>query len=411
MTASLLPPNATPLERALEDTFAGRFAALHPAVIASVWDPDTCPAEALAFLAWQLSIDLWDNAWPETKKREACRNALLLHSRKTTIAGIRDHLTLAGAELRKVIRPPARGFSRAAMTEDQRKAWLDGLPQIRIYPFATRTIARHRGFFTGPGARHQFHGGVGLGAGALLRDTRGAQLLGRRATLYDRGEETPVTLTGAEDGVVTRVLLGRAETRRSWYRAGGHSRRCSLGHGFHKGSLADLQAVTIRAGDDAPLAAVTRGLQPVDVRPQRIAQPRTAPAARAFFGRHGRFLRASHGPLLIYDRYALFDPERLGARRKVLSWNGVGRAGIPAFTAELKVQVPMLRARRRSGRWNGVGFRKRADMTPLANAIEAVRAAKAARDTILIDVATIRPAAFGRGLRFGTFQFGQLVAA
>ncbi|QQN73171.1 phage tail protein I [Croceicoccus sp. YJ47] len=430
----LLPPNATAFERAFEDATAAR-ASLPVHLVRDVMDPDRCPADYLGFLAWHYSIDLWDDDWPETKKRNVCRNALALHRGKTTLAGIRAHLDLVDVKLVRAIRPPARGFMRGAMTDAQRAAWRDDLPQIRLYPFAHRAIApRAHGFYTGPGARRQFHGGgsfaevtlaIGTGDGIALgglsgearsidapatpvafhRRSRGPMLYGRRATFHDRGEEQDVAFAHIEGGTVTRVFLANSGSRRSWHGRG-------FGTGFLTRSRAELGIVTIRADDNAQALAATRGMQPVDVRPQRIAQPRIAPAPRAFFGRqhHGRggFLMRSAAPLFLYDRIALHVPERMGARRRALSWHGHDRFGIDPYSSELKLAVPMRRPRRRSGRWHRAGFRKAADMTALAKAIEAVGVSKALRDTIRLDTTNHRRAAFASDLQFGDFTFGQL---
>jgi hypothetical protein len=68
----------------------------------------------------------------------------------------------------------------------------------------------------------------------------------------------------------------------------------------------------------------------------------------------------------------------------------------------------MVRKKRTSGRWHGAGYRKAADMAPLTRAIEAIRVSKAFRDTVLIDTHTEGRVAFGSGLRFGEFVFGQI---
>nr|WP_275588909.1 phage tail protein I [Croceicoccus hydrothermalis] len=340
-----MPPNAGGFERAFEDATAAR-AALPVHLVRDVMDPDRCPADYLGFLAWHYSIDLWDDEWPEAKKRNVCRNALALHRGKTTLAGIRAHLDLVDVKLVRAIRPPARGFLRGAMSDAQRQAWRDDLPQIRLYPFATRTIARPaHGFCTGPGARRQFHGGgsfaevalvIGTGNGAALgglsgvahstdapakpvafhRTSRGPKLHGRRATFHDRGVEQDIAFADIEGGTVTRFFLANARSRRSWH-GKGH------GTGFLAHSRAELGIVTIRADADAQALAATRGMAPVDVRPQRIAQPRIAPAPRAFFGRqhHGRagFLMRSAAPLFLYDRIALHAARRMGARGRTPS--------------------------------------------------------------------------------------------
>lgn len=432
MTALLLPRNRTDFEKAVETVNAERYP-LPAHLVKAVWSPDNCPSDLLGYLAEQLSVDVWEDSWPDVKKREVCRNALLLHRLKTTPAGIRAHVALTGATVLKIIRPPARGSLRGAMTEEMRLAWLDSLPQVRIYPFARKTFALERHFANGKGVSKQFHSarpvrayGMGIETDdgtvilgyetralvtdeplvvhGFLRTSRGKQLYGRRATYYDRGEEFDVTLSGDESNIVERVMLRRERVDRVWHGFG------FQGRGYLSASDAASNVVSIRASDDAESFAIERGVEPVDVRPQRIAQQRIAPDARAFGGRHrpGTFLLPTYAPLLIYDRIALNDPTRIGARRKVLSWHGRGRFGIEPYTAEIKIRVPMLRKKRTSGRWHGVGYRKGADMSPLWKATQAVRVSKAFRDTVRIDTATIGRVRFGGSLRFGDFTFGEM---
>ncbi len=426
---SLLPSNATPLERAIEATIATRLALPAATVVASVLNPDTCPAALLPFLAWDLSIDLWDATWSEVTQRQVCRDALRLHQLKTTPAGIRAHVAVAGSSVTRILRPPARGFLRGAMDDAAREAWLAGLPQIRIYPFLHRSVVTaRRSFLTGPGARRQFHAlrparidVLTIGAAAplsgrraeavaddrpvtgrrFLSRSRGAFLLGRRATFFDSGEETDVTLDSLDGGIVDRVYLRRPSRDRLFYGAG-------FGRGYLRTSQARTGVVTIRTDRAGAAFAVDRGVEPVDVQPQRVAQKRVAPAARSFFGRSRGFLLSSHAPMLVYDRVALNVPDRIGPRARVRNWHGRGRFGLAPFTAEIRVAVPMTRAVRRSGRWHGAGYRVAADLAPLDRAIEAVRTAKAARDTIHLDINGLRPVRFGSGLRFGDFDFGQL---
>jgi phage tail P2-like protein len=425
----LLPYNRTPWEAAMEAANAARYP-LPVELVAATWSPDDCPADLLPYLAWAMSVDVWDDAWPELTKREVIRKALTLHRLKTTVAGIKAHVALTGATVTRVIRPPAKTFMRGAMTEEARLAWLDTLPQIRIYPFATKSVAHSRTFFNGKGVRKQFYRGQTHDAQALpllagasevlsgndytaeaggtlfghswMRASRGSAIYGRRATFYDRGVETAITLTGLEGGAVERVTLVATRRHRAFL---GHAH---YGADYAQASKAEFGVVTIRGNIDGQAFAVEGGVEPIDVRPKRIAQQRTAPAPRAFFGRRGGYMRASYAPLLIYDRIALNDPERLGARRKVRGWHGHGRFGMPPFTAEFRISVPMKRGKRRAARWMGVGFLKAPDMTPLDKAIQAVRVSKAFRDTVLIDTATHGRVQFGGGLRFGEFTFGQV---
>lgn len=448
---SLLPNNRTAFEHAVSATSAER-SPLPAHLVADILDPERCPAHLLGYLAQSLSVDLWEEGWPEVKRREVCRRAYELHRLKTTVAGIKAHVELVGGTVERVIRPPASAHLRGVQTDEARVEWLDSLPQIRIYPYLTRSTAVGRHFHNGPGFR-RFHSSRSAGSQPItdedgdlitdengapivavssvawlesgdpaddavvfiaghLRATRGPSILGRRATYFDRGEETDIRLEGLEGGAVERVFLRRV-VRRQWHGRGW------AGAGFLTATTAALNVVTIRQNADIGLFAIGRGVETVEVRPQRVNQPRTAPASRSFGGqlfartRTGanparRYLLRSFAPNLVYDSIALHDPERLGARRKTRAYHGAGRFGIAPYTAELRIQVPMNRPVKRSGRFHGVGYRKAADMSPLRKAIEAVRVSKAERDTVLIDTAVHRAVQFGKGLRFGEFRFGEI---
>ena len=60
-----------------------------PVPIRSLWDPATCPAALLPFLAWGVSIDLWDAEWTEAQKRAAIATAIEDQRRKGTPASLR----------------------------------------------------------------------------------------------------------------------------------------------------------------------------------------------------------------------------------------------------------------------------------------------------------------------------------
>jgi len=81
MPNSLLPPNATIFERALElgarpEPIAG--------IAGDIDDPMTCPAHVLPWLAFGLSVDTWDADWSEADKRDAVARSIEMHRRKGT---------------------------------------------------------------------------------------------------------------------------------------------------------------------------------------------------------------------------------------------------------------------------------------------------------------------------------------
>ena len=85
-TPSLLPPDATPLERALESA-ALRVTAIDVPVQALV-APAAIPAHVLPFLAWHLSVDRWESDWSEATKRAAVAGAIAAQRRKGTPASV-----------------------------------------------------------------------------------------------------------------------------------------------------------------------------------------------------------------------------------------------------------------------------------------------------------------------------------
>ena len=91
---SLLPANATALERAIEAAQA-RLADV-PVPVDQLWDPWRCPAELLPWLAWAWSVDEWDPAWPEEVRRRVIAAAPDVHRLKGTRAAVEQALQAIG---------------------------------------------------------------------------------------------------------------------------------------------------------------------------------------------------------------------------------------------------------------------------------------------------------------------------
>ena len=92
---SILPPNATPLELATEQVTGERIATLS-VPIKDMWNPETCPETHLPWLAWALSVDVWDNTWSEAIKRSVIAKALQVHALKGTRGALDKALSAQG---------------------------------------------------------------------------------------------------------------------------------------------------------------------------------------------------------------------------------------------------------------------------------------------------------------------------
>src|SRR5699024_8402187 len=90
----LLPPNSTQLERdviriaprELPDT----------AVLADIWNPDTCPAKLLPWLAWAVGVEMWDGTWADVIKRNIIKATPDIRRHRGTVWAVRRALTSAG---------------------------------------------------------------------------------------------------------------------------------------------------------------------------------------------------------------------------------------------------------------------------------------------------------------------------
>ena len=98
MAAQLLPPNATALERDLEQSMAhyGDGDA-RPVPVDTLWRPRECPVDTLPFLAWALGVKRWDPNWPESTRRAVVAGAIEAHRRRGTVVAVRRALADVGA--------------------------------------------------------------------------------------------------------------------------------------------------------------------------------------------------------------------------------------------------------------------------------------------------------------------------
>ncbi len=92
---SLLPSNVHPETVALERAISRAFD-LPVEVIATLWNPVTCPAAVLPWLAWSMSVDEWRPEWDEATKRAVIAESIKLHLTKGTRGSIQRLLELIG---------------------------------------------------------------------------------------------------------------------------------------------------------------------------------------------------------------------------------------------------------------------------------------------------------------------------
>lgn len=87
MPKSLLPPNASLLERRLSEVAADLERASTP--LHTLWDPWQCPISMLPWLAWALGVTEWSIIWPEQRQRQVVAAALAVRQKAGTRGAVR----------------------------------------------------------------------------------------------------------------------------------------------------------------------------------------------------------------------------------------------------------------------------------------------------------------------------------
>ena len=100
MSESLLPPNATAHERALEGAISRIGEVAVP--LRDLWNPQTCPVALLPWLAWALSVDEWESDWSDQVKRDVIAGSMEIHRHKGTPWAVEQALILAGMPFARV---------------------------------------------------------------------------------------------------------------------------------------------------------------------------------------------------------------------------------------------------------------------------------------------------------------------
>lgn len=379
----ILAPNATDWERPLAAQVDHLLGLDIP--IRDLWNPWRCPERFLPYLAWTLSVDLWESAWPETKRRSVIANAIRHHAMKGTLGGIKAYLDLVDVGLAKATTPPAKVFSGPSLTKTERERWLADLPQIRVWRSFERS-ERGKRIFTGGGSHRCFLEGRYPGPNEAVHRMR------RRARWVVDGVETEARVEGLEGG----YRIFQRATRASQAFSG----RIVKGGVFFLPSTAGDRIVTVEPVSRSPWRApVGPHLTPVASEPEIVAQPgqeaHEVYSGRPFGSRYYVPSRADHR---LFERYSVFT-RGAAKTRPSIQFMGVGRYGMKPKTAELRVEIRSPLSPRKAGEGTSAPksrFWIPHDGRPLERTCEAVNAARRLTDTVLLD--TKNPSGFIAGL-------------
>ena len=123
---SLLPPNATPLERNILDASSKHFETLS-FPNQDLWNAKKCPLKLLDYLAWAIGVDSWNSGWSETEKRAVIKANFSVHSIKGTKQSLINALKPLNFSLKVV-------------------EWFEELPQGNPYTFSVEISSSSKTF-------------------------------------------------------------------------------------------------------------------------------------------------------------------------------------------------------------------------------------------------------------------------
>jgi hypothetical protein len=389
---NLLPQNSTPLEVAFNEVAQEATLGL-PVPLRQLWRPYEIDESLLPYLAWAMSVDLWDESWPIEKRRWVVATEIERHRRKGTLWAIDAYIRIAGGSLLRATVPPSATFLSKVYTEEQRREFLALFPQLRVRPYAP----------VGPVGPLAFLGHTypGPSTKCFPRQTVSARGYRRDAVMWDRGVETPLTwrerrtetYSGVETVFDEIVLPARAsgqlfldappKSRMFMGPPGAPERIVTL-------SVNRTYEYTIGA---AAYRTVVPGLTPIHVDPVLTFDRGRAHPGAMFAGLplRKRYLIPSSAWRRVYECFYLHDPERSPRKRGGWAFLGHTRLGIAPYTAELDVR--MRRKLPKARAWRYVrGWVLGEDRSAISRICEAAVAGKALRDKVLVQFRTVRPA-------------------
>lgn len=94
---NLLPPNSTSFEKKIVQT-TSKLADLN-ADLSSLIRVDDAPSDFLSILAWQFSVDRWQDDWSDEVKRAQIKNSIKVHTYKGTNFALRSIVESFGYSL------------------------------------------------------------------------------------------------------------------------------------------------------------------------------------------------------------------------------------------------------------------------------------------------------------------------
>lgn len=404
--------SATGLEKAMADVDSERLAGItgiDAELIIDTWDPYYTFERNLPFLAWAYNIDLWEDGWSESTKREWTAIAMEFKAIRGTIGAIRIALDYAGRDfidgisgydLVDYMVPPQGFYASPDLTVEEYNSWIRLMPQVRIYLGNDPGEALGDEFFSDDGAS-DIH--------AASYDD-GPELYGRKAILRQEGyDDINLRVIEHEEITVTYETIDWKEIRVPGVSVlGFFSDEDAVEEDkfvdWEEKEAVSYNIILDRSFDshhtELHLSALWPGLEPITSTYERNSD----------VGEAGPFIYADdcfadidfaevdYGYLMLADYVYFNDPSVQAVMNKGVSFSDIDRVDFPDYTMELLVD---LRTRDDLPVWYAdesfvdEDFAADEDTSHIDRAFRAIRASKSLRDKALVAFDPLRPVEAG----------------
>ncbi len=393
---TLIPPESGTFEHAVSSVGAKRYP-IDTEIIANLSNPWKCHPAYLPALAARRSVNLYVETWPEITKRQEIDAAPERHVYHGTPWAIGEYLRAIGAEVVEIVSHPVE-FYWFDEDEAAQRAWLEGLPEVRI--FFTAQTGGDEAFYWGDGCFWTEDGDPPpdvycLADDVLLRS-------GRRVVLIEDGVETEIKwLDGAE-----RLMAPEAADKLGLPIRLPEQPFCWGEDYLDDAPLMRDRAIEFtlwfRRSKDFQMLAHSGALEPVELTPQWASLPRSGPHDFMCFGdgHYDDYWSADDAALYAYERIRLYRPgeRKDGERLPSAGYWGASsmRWGLDPYTMIVKAALPVQLADDQlfldETFWGD--YLHDTDTSPTGRLVDACNAGKRTRDTILLDTALFRPMTF-----------------
>lgn len=448
--AQTLYRNASGFMKAWADTDAWRITRTYAELIKEQWDADLISERNLPYLAWAKGVNLWEDWWSTEFKRYWVKNQWTIKYHRGSYLGLQEHVSAVGGKLKRAVVPPAKTFLRPNLTDAERAAYVARFPQLRLYPYVARIQLPWVCYASGHSydrlgnlvkAKNRFLNHMY----PTIQDAGGRYT--RTATLYDplTKIETPLTVrkianvvTGelAYNGFTPGVsaydeeIVLPAKERVFYYlnQNGTAAPKKFFGggafNGIFLGKKPALRTITISRSGPVSLTqgkAIYETAVPseqfINLLPEYVSQVHPIIKRKVYldhsFLSAGYYLARSRAWQFIYERWYLFDPDRVPDYKKGGTYLDHTRFGIHKYTAEALIEATTPFSK--SWTWMGKGAFMRGFLKPRNDeAINRLRrgvtASMAERDTVLIDTKAHRQVEVGDLIdASGRYTIGQYI--